>query len=93
MGMVMTDQQLIAQLYGASLITAEILYHMPDHPRLLQSFYWQDYDIAPKFPKLGAFLLFWNNNIDGPLYKVKVMSKRLVSPAEFRFVDGQLTLH
>jgi uncharacterized protein Usg len=89
----MADQQLIAQLGGASLITAEILYRMPDHPGLLQSFLWQDYDTAPNFPRLGAFLLFWNSNIDGPLYRVKVMSKKLVSPAEFHFVDGQLTLH
>jgi len=29
-------------LKGYSLFTAEILYHLPDHPRLLQSFVWQD---------------------------------------------------
>ena len=32
------------------LTTAEILYHMPDYPRLLQRYIWQDYDIAPRFP-------------------------------------------
>ena len=28
------------------LTTAEILYHLPDHPNLLQTFIWQDLDIA-----------------------------------------------
>ena len=34
-------------LSGYSLTTAEILYRMPDHPALLQSFIWQDYDLFP----------------------------------------------
>ena len=37
-------------LKGYGLTTAKILYHFPDHPHLLQSFIWQDYDLAPKFP-------------------------------------------
>jgi uncharacterized protein Usg len=37
-------------LEGFSLTTAEILYRLPDHPRLLQSYIWQDYDLAPSFP-------------------------------------------
>lgn len=32
------------------LTTAEILYHMPDHPGMLQSFVWQKLDHAPAFP-------------------------------------------
>ena len=39
-------------LKGYGLTTAKILYHFPDHPHLLQSFIWQDYDLAPKFPVL-----------------------------------------
>jgi len=31
---------LALQLNGYRLTTAEILYHMPDHPYLLQSFVW-----------------------------------------------------
>ncbi|HIF11421.1 MAG TPA: hypothetical protein EYQ81_17315 [Sneathiellales bacterium] len=41
------------------LTLAEILYHLPDHPSLLQSFIWQHLDIAPKFPELNKFLGFW----------------------------------
>jgi uncharacterized protein Usg len=81
------------QLKGYSLTTAEILYRMPDHPGLLQSFLWQDYDLAPRFPRLEAFLKFWRDNIDGQLYRVKVANRKLVSPAEFSFIDGQFPLH
>ena len=34
----------LRQLEGFSLTTAEILYRLPDYPRLLQSYIWQDYD-------------------------------------------------
>ena len=47
------------------LTTAEILYHLPDHPMLLQSYVWQDLDIAPKFPVLSKFLGFWEQKLDG----------------------------
>jgi uncharacterized protein Usg len=35
------------QLEGFGLTTANILYRMPDHPGLLQSFIWQRYDLHP----------------------------------------------
>ncbi len=47
------------QLRDYRLTTAEILYHMPDHPHLLQSYLWQEYDLAPNFPALRRFLDFW----------------------------------
>ena len=36
------------------LTTAEIIYHMPDHPDLLQSFVWQKLDLAPDFPSCAG---------------------------------------
>lgn len=81
------------QLRGYRLTTAEILYHMPDHPGLLQSFIWQDLDLAPKYPVLARFLRFWQENLDGPLHSVRVASKGIVSPAELRLADGEFTLH
>ena len=45
----------IKQLAGYGLATARILYHLPDHPRLLQTYIWQDYDLAPDFPILSNF--------------------------------------
>ena len=50
---------LMLQLKQYRLTTAEILYHMPDHPSLLQSYLWQEYDLAPQFPTLRKFLDFW----------------------------------
>lgn len=72
------------QLKDYRLTTAEILYHLPDHPGLLQTYVWQDYDIAPRFPVLHKFLDFWHHSLDGQLHSVKVASKGLVSPVEWR---------
>ncbi|GBF25918.1 hypothetical protein MnTg02_00954 [bacterium MnTg02] len=89
----MADLQFREQLSGHSLTTAEILYHLPDHPSLLQSYIWQEYDSAPRFPKLKGFLDFWTANLDGALYIVRVAHRRLITPAEFRYVDGNFRLH
>ena len=78
---------------GYRLATAEIIYGMPDHPKLLQSYIWQDLDIAPRFPTLRRFLDFWRENLDGPLHSVRVASTALVKPAECRLVDGVFRLH
>ena len=59
------------QLDGYRLTTAEILYHMPDHPSILQSFVWQRLDLAPHYPRLQKFLDFWAHNLDGKLHSVK----------------------
>ena len=75
------------------LTTAEILYYMPDHPALLQSYIWQDLDMAPKFPVLSRFLDFWEREIEGKLHSVKVASAKLITPAEFVFCKGQLLIH
>ncbi len=83
----------MAQLKGYSLTTAEILYRLPDHPALLQSYLWQEYDLAPKFPKLNGFLEFWRCSLDGPLFKVTVASTCLVRPSELRLVGAEYRLH
>jgi uncharacterized protein Usg len=89
----MSQTHLSRQLEGFTLTTAEILYRLPDHPRLLQSYIWQDYDLAPKFPKLADFLEYWATNLDGPLYRVRVANWRLIAPQEFRFIEGELRLN
>ena len=89
----MIDTAFLRQIEGFSLTTAEILYRLPDHPKLLQSYIWQDYDVAPRFPRLIDFLDFWESNLDGALYRVLVAHRRLIQPAEFSFVAGELRLH
>jgi uncharacterized protein Usg len=75
------------------LTTAEILYHLPDHPRLLQTYIWQELDIAPKFPVLRRFVDFWERSLEGRLHSVKIASTRLVTPAEMRLMAGEFSLH
>jgi uncharacterized protein Usg len=81
------------QLQNYRLTTAEILYHMPDHPALLQSFIWQDYDLAPRFPALLKFLDFWSHQIEGRLHSVHLAAVGIISDAEMRMVDGEFLLH
>jgi uncharacterized protein Usg len=89
----MVSKEFIRQLEGYGLTTATILYRLPDHPQLLQTYIWQDYDLAPKFPVLLGFLDFWTRELEGPLHSVTVAHSRLIKPAEFHRVDGVLTLH
>lgn len=89
----MVSRDFIRQLEGYGLTTARILYHLPDHPHLLQTFIWQEYDLAPKFPVLLGFLDFWKRELDGPLHSVRVAHSQLIKPAEFQAVEGVLTLH
>jgi uncharacterized protein Usg len=88
-----TSHPLTLMLKDYRLTTAEILYHLPDHPSLLQSYVWQEYDIAPKFPVLQKFLAFWQKEIEGRLHSVKVCAQGLVCPAEFRYNATELKLH
>lgn len=74
------------------LTTAEIFYHMPDHPKLLQTYLWQDYDVSPRFPVLFKFLDFWHRELDGKLHSVYVASQRLITPGECRFLRQDFTL-
>lgn len=75
------------------LTTAEILYHMPDHPTLLQSFVWQELDITPDFPELKKFLDFWERELDGKLHSVNVMAQEIVAPSEFHSPNGVFSIH
>jgi uncharacterized protein Usg len=81
------------QLRGYSLATASILYRMPDHPAILQSYIWQEYDIAPRFPELRRFLDFWTRTLNGPLHSVTVAHAVLFKPAEIQFSKGEWQLH
>jgi uncharacterized protein Usg len=81
------------QLRGYSLTTAEILYHMPDHPAVLQTYIWQELDLAPKFPILGRFLHFWQENLEGKLHSVRVAARGLISPTELKYTGTEFTLH
>jgi uncharacterized protein Usg len=84
---------LARQLNDYRLTTAEILYFMPDFRRVLQSYVWQDYDLAPEFPILRKFLDFWQQNLDGKLHSVTVAHVPVIKPSEFRAVATELLIH
>ncbi|MCR5856948.1 usg protein [Mesorhizobium sp. J428] len=86
-------KELELMLRGYGLTTAEILYRMPDHPGVLQTYLWQDYDLAPKFPVLTSFLDFWRAKLEGPLHSIRYTHKKLISPSEWRMVDGEILLN
>ena len=81
------------QLEGFGLTTANILYRLPDHPGILQTFIWQQHDLHPHYPELTKFLDFWTRELDGLLHSVTVAHARLIGPAEFRAVEGEFRLH
>jgi uncharacterized protein Usg len=72
------------QLIGWGLTTAFILYRLPDFKSLLQTYIWQEYDNEPDFPKLRAFLDWWQANLDGPLFSVKIVHRLLIMPDDFK---------
>ncbi len=74
------------QLDGYGLTTANILYRRPDHPWLLQTYVWQQYDLYPHFPILQRFLSFWQETLEGPLHSVTVAHSRLIRPSEIQAV-------
>lgn len=82
------DRALLKQMRGYRLATAEILYRLPDHPKLLQSYIWQDYDIAPSYPVLTRFLDFWTRELEGPIHSVRLAGRKLVSAADLKTVSA-----
>ena len=80
-------------LKGYGLTTAELYYRMPDYRNVLNSFVWQDYDLAPDYPQLFGCIEFWQEKIEGPLHSVRFTHRTLISPGEWRNVVGELRLH
>ena len=86
-----TDLQL--QCAEWRLTTAEILYRMPDHLSMLQTFIWQKLDIPPRFPELHKFLDFWDRHIEGPLHSVRVGHVEVIAPGKWRALESSALIH
>jgi len=89
----MASREFGLQMAGYGLTTANILYRMPDHPKIIQSYIWQEYDLHPDFPELRKFLEFWVRKLEGPLHAVTVAHSGLIKPAELRLLDGEFRMH
>lgn len=88
-----SDPDFVRGLDGWRLTTAEILYHMPDHPGLLQSFTWQTLDLAPQYPRLRDFLAFWKAEIEAVIHSVRLATGEELAPAKVRLANAYHLLH
>ena len=83
----------VAIIRDYRLTTAEILYRLPDHPDILQTYIWQALDIAPAYPELHKFLGFWERELDGKLHSVRVGTSPLGKASHLRHANSVHTLH
>ena len=87
----MQNQELELRLKGWRLATAEVLYYLPDHPSLLQSFIWQTLDLAPSYPRIHRFLDFWRREIDAVIHSVQLATGETLAPAKLQ--SASVILH
>jgi uncharacterized protein Usg len=81
------------EIDGFGLTTASILYRLPDFPDLLQTFVWQRYDTAPRFPELLRFIDFWEREIEGALHSVTVAHHHLLAERDLRVIAARFSLN
>ncbi|HXY58359.1 MAG TPA: protein usg [Methylocystis sp.] len=89
----MASGAFLRRMEGYRLTSADILYRLPDSPRILQSYLWQDCDIYPDYIELRKFLAFWSRDREGLLHSVTVSHSGLIKPAEFSFCKGEFLLN
>ncbi|ETW13079.1 Usg-like family protein [Roseivivax marinus] len=89
--MQMSETEMMLRGYG--LTTAEIFYRMPDYQNVLNTFVWQDYEVAPDHEKLFGFIEFWQTEIEGPLHSVRFTHRKMLSSGEWRSVVGEMSYH
>lgn len=75
------------------LATAEILYFLPDYPRLLQAFILQQYDTAPHFPLLFRFVQYWEREVEAALHSVSVTHFSALSRNELRLRASEFSIN
>ena len=80
-------------LKGYGLTTAELFYRSPDERNVINSFVWQDCDLAPDCPQVFKFIEFWQERIDGPLHSVRFSHRKLIGPGEWRNMVGEFRVH
>ncbi|MGI9169311.1 MAG: protein usg [Caulobacteraceae bacterium] len=89
----MIDGDFTRRLAGERLTTAEVLYHLPDHPALLQRFLWQTLDRSPDYPRVHRFLDFWRREIEAVIHSVTLSAAGLALPAKIEWRRDVGTLH
>lgn len=75
-------------IYNKRLITAEIIYGMPDYPDIMQIYIQQMDDIIPHYPNLLKFLQFWQREIEAKIHFVHVFTEDNHKMRKIKIVDG-----
>jgi len=89
----MQESETELMLRGYGLTTAEMFYRMPDYTHVLNTFVWQEYDLAPDHARLFQFIEYWHDTIEGPLHSVRFTHRKMISPGEWRQVVGEFRYH
>ncbi|MEL6617527.1 MAG: usg protein [Pseudomonadota bacterium] len=89
--MPLSETELMLKGYG--LTTAEMFYRMPDYTNVLNTFIWQEYDLAPDHPRLFEFIDFWKAEIEGELHSVRFTHRKMLAHGEWRQVVGEFPIH
>ena len=87
------DSEFGQRLRGSVMVTAEVLYYIPDHPKLLQTFMWQTLDVAPRFPRVETFLDFWRREIEAVIHSVRVAHGEPLDIPDWRNARGVITMN
>ena len=87
------DSEFGQRLRGSVMVTAEVLYYIPDHPKLLQTFMWQTLDVAPRFPRVSQFLDFWRREIEAVIHSVRVAHGEPLDVPDWRNARGVITMN
>jgi uncharacterized protein Usg len=78
------EDEFTLRLKGYSLVTVNVLYHIPDHRNLVQEFIWQTLDLSPRYPRVEKFLNYWRTEIDAIIKEVKLSdSNAPFNPSRF----------
>ena len=80
-------------LEGYGLTTAEFYYRMPDFRNVINVLIWQDYDLAPDYPRIFGFIDFWKREIEAPLHSVRFAHRLLISDGSWRNVVEEISYH
>ena len=80
-------------LKGYGLTTAELFCRIPDYRNVINSFVWQDCDLAPDCPQVFKFIEFWQERIDGPLHSVRFTHRKLIGPGEWCNMVGEFRVY
>jgi uncharacterized protein Usg len=87
------DSEFGQRLRGSVMVTAEVLYYIPDHPKLLQTFMWQTLDVAPRFPRVEKFLDFWRREIEAVIHSVRVAHGEPLDLPDWRNARGVIAMN